>query len=55
MAIAITPICWVCDKPVSLEECKIDEHGEAVHENCYALRIALSHCGSASQTDRKAS
>jgi hypothetical protein len=29
----------MCGKPVSLETCKIDEHGNAVHEECYAERI----------------
>lgn len=28
-------ICWICGKSVPLEECKIDEHGLAVHEECY--------------------
>jgi hypothetical protein len=31
--------CWVCGKPVSLEECKIDEQGRAVHEQCYLTRM----------------
>lgn len=32
-------ICWICGKLVSLEQCKIDEHGMAVHEDCYTTRI----------------
>lgn len=40
MVVPIVYICWVCGAPVSLEECKIDEHGEAVHEKCYVTMIA---------------
>jgi hypothetical protein len=35
------PNCWICGKPVRLENCKIDEHGQAVHEDCYAMRLKL--------------
>ena len=28
-------LCPHCQKPVPLENCKIDEHGQAVHEKCY--------------------
>lgn len=27
--------CTVCGDPVPLEDCKTDEHGKAVHEECY--------------------
>ena len=30
-----TPICSICKEPVTLEDSKSDEHGQAVHENCY--------------------
>lgn len=33
--------CWLCGRAVSLENCKTDEYGEAVHEECYVARIAL--------------
>ena len=33
--------CWICCKPVSLETCKIDEQGRAVHDECYAFKIAF--------------
>lgn len=29
--------CAICDRLVSLESCKIDEEGRAVHEHCYIL------------------
>lgn len=32
-------VCWICGKVVSLEECKVDEHGLAVHEDCYVVLI----------------
>jgi len=34
-----TPHCWICGEPVRLEDCKIDEQGRAVHENCYITRV----------------
>jgi hypothetical protein len=33
------PACWMCGKAVSLEACKVDEHGRAVHDDCYALML----------------
>jgi endogenous inhibitor of DNA gyrase (YacG/DUF329 family) len=31
--------CVICGKPVRLEECKVNDLGEPVHESCYAERI----------------
>jgi hypothetical protein len=31
--------CVICKKLVSLETTRIDEHGQPVHEECYAFRI----------------
>jgi hypothetical protein len=31
---SVLPVCWICGKALSLEECKVDEHGQAVHEEC---------------------
>jgi hypothetical protein len=31
--------CWICGKTLRLEDCKIDEHGLGVHENCYVAKI----------------
>ena len=39
---ADSPICFVCKKPVPLETAKTEEHGLAVHEQCYLLRIKSS-------------
>ncbi|HEV2400306.1 MAG TPA: hypothetical protein VGS27_25435 [Candidatus Sulfotelmatobacter sp.] len=37
------PFCPICNKPVSLETAKADEHGRAVHEECYLLSLKLKH------------
>ena len=41
MATDLTPHCWICHQPVGLEDCKIDEHGRAMHEKCYIAKLAL--------------
>ena len=37
-----TYLCRICGQVVDLETCKTDEHGMAVHENCYVVRVALA-------------
>jgi hypothetical protein len=37
---ATSKTCWICGRAVSLEECKIDEYGQAVHERCCVARLA---------------
>lgn len=27
--------CVMCGSPVSLEDCKLNEHGDPVHDGCY--------------------
>ena len=34
-------ICWICGNRVSLEKCKIDEQGQAVHEDCYVAKVVF--------------
>ena len=34
------PICPLCGKPVTLETSNTDSNGAAVHEHCYAAKIA---------------
>lgn len=34
--------CWICGRPIALENCKVDEHGLPVHGECYAVRVALN-------------
>jgi hypothetical protein len=33
--------CWICGKVVDLSQCNVDEHGSAVHEDCYIAKLAL--------------
>jgi len=33
--------CWICNKPVRITDCKFDEWGNPVHEECSVARIAL--------------
>jgi hypothetical protein len=35
------PQCAICKESVTLEESKTDEHGRAVHENCYIWTVEL--------------
>jgi hypothetical protein len=35
--------CSICNKLVDLENTKTDDHGKAVHEECYVLREALKN------------
>ena len=41
MATQRTLACWICNKAVPINECKFDEHGNPVHEQCSGIRIAL--------------
>jgi hypothetical protein len=34
--------CWICGNEVDLKTCAIDEHGMAVHEDCYFVKVALA-------------
>lgn len=38
--------CWICGNDVLLEKSKTDEHGKVVHEECYAVRVALEEYSS---------
>ena len=37
------PLCCICNKPVPLETSKTDEHGRAIHGECYLLKLHLRH------------
>jgi hypothetical protein len=46
--------CAICEQPVNLEESKTDEHGHAVHENCYIWTVELKKPGKRkTQTDAR--
>jgi len=34
--------CPICKQAVSLERCKTDENGRAIHEDCYVRKICSS-------------
>jgi len=34
--------CWICGNEVDLKTCNIDEHGMAVHEDCYCVKVAFA-------------
>ena len=36
-----TPLCLICNAPVPLETAKTDERGNAIHEECYLLKVRL--------------
>lgn len=39
--------CPICNEPVSLERCKTDENGRAIHERCYVGKLCCSGNGAA--------
>lgn len=34
-------LCRICGEPVSVETSKTDDGGQAIHEDCYALKLKL--------------
>ena len=34
-------ICYICNKPIRLEQSKTDESGRAIHEECYVVATLL--------------
>jgi hypothetical protein len=32
-------LCTICNRPITLENAKIDENGRAVHEECYVNQL----------------
>ena len=36
-----SPICSICNLPVPLNDAKTDEDGNAVHENCYLIKLGV--------------
>ncbi len=35
------PLCRICGKPVAVETSKTDGDGQAIHEDCYVLKVKL--------------
>jgi len=40
-SVVYLPICPICNQPVALETAKTDEHGQAIHEECYVVAVKL--------------
>lgn len=36
------PRCAICRQTVSLEDCKANEYGQAIHEHCYVTHLVGS-------------
>ena len=36
------PTCSICNLPVSLNNAKADEDGNAVHEDCYLIKLGVA-------------
>jgi hypothetical protein len=34
-----SPMCAICNEPVDLRTAKTNDEGQAVHEECYAMKI----------------
>ena len=45
-AVPSIKFCWICGRPVSLENGETDEYGNIVHEHCYTARMKLERGGS---------
>jgi hypothetical protein len=43
-------LCPICNKLVRLETAKTDEHGLAIHEECYLLKLKLKHASDAEES-----
>lgn len=41
MTETIEPNCYICSKPVKLEEAKTDAGGQAIHGECYVVATLL--------------
>jgi hypothetical protein len=44
-----TPICSICQRPVSLDNAKTDEQGDAIHEDCYLIKLGVAKQPNSSQ------
>ncbi|MFZ1137697.1 MAG: hypothetical protein ABR881_13215 [Candidatus Sulfotelmatobacter sp.] len=36
------PICSICHNPVTLNDAKTDEDGNAIHEDCYLIKLGMT-------------
>lgn len=49
----VTRFCWICGRPLFLENSEIDEHGSIVHTECQTARLKLKEAGSSQQEKAK--
>ena len=42
---SLESVCSICGKSVSLKDCKVDEHGKAVHGTCYVAKVGSASDG----------
>jgi len=47
------PTCWICNKAITLENCKVDEYGRGVHTQCYAVMLAHPKGKSAAELEHE--
>lgn len=48
-----TRFCWICGRPVPLENSETDEYGSIVHPECQAARLKLKEAASSLQEKQK--
>lgn len=48
-----TRFCWICGRPIWLENRAKDEHGNIVHPECHRIRLKLEEAGSLVQEKAK--
>jgi hypothetical protein len=47
------PICSVCNEPVELDTAKVDEVGNAIHEECFVANISIRKATTLSLKERE--
>ena len=41
----LTSPCFICNEPVELETCVVDEAGNPTHQDCYLLKLGFTKMG----------
>jgi hypothetical protein len=36
------PICSICQRPLGLDNARADERGDAIHEDCYLIKLGVA-------------
>ncbi len=53
MASHFIPTCWICNKAIPLENCKVDEYGKGVHAECYTAMLARPNGKSIGEKEKR--